>query len=328
LDAYLRRAVPGLEGDMSLERIAGGQSNPTYFVSYANRRMVMRKQPSGPLLPSAHQVDREHRAMAALSASAVPVPRMLALCRDTSVIGTHFYVMERVEGRVFSDCSLPGVTPAERRAMYFAMARTLADLHQVDWRAAGLADYGRPGDFFSRQIARWTQQWLLVKTHERPEIDRLIEWLNANLPVDSHTAISHGDFRIGNLMFHPTEPRVVAVLDWELSTLGHPMADLAYSALAWRLNTREYMGMCDLDLPGRGIPTEEEYLAQYYAAAAQFGHLEPFHTALSLFRLAVIFEGIVARAQAGTATASNAAEVGQLSSAFAHRAIETIERAA
>jgi aminoglycoside phosphotransferase (APT) family kinase protein len=209
--------------------------------------------------------------------------------------------------------------------MYFAMAETLAQLHHVDWQAAGLADFGRVGGYYTRQIARWSKQWTLSKTREITDIDRLIVWLGENRPDESATTLSHGDFRIGNLMFHPTEPRVVAVLDWELSTLGHPLADVAYSALGWRLRTNEHMGMCDLDLVTLGIPTEAEYLAHYQAHAPAFGPLLPFHTALSLFRLAVIFEGIAARAKSGSASSDNAADVGRMSSAFARHAVEVID---
>lgn len=324
LDAWIRAHVPGAQGEMVIEPIGGGQSNPTFFVSYPGLRMVLRKQPPGPVLPSAHAVDREHRIMAALADSAVPVPRMLAFCDDRSVVGTPFYLMARVEGRVFSDCALPGVSPQDRRAMYLAMAGMLASLHAVDWLAVGLEDYGRPGNYFERQVRRWTSQWAQSRQQDVPEIDRLAAWLKANAPQDETTTLVHGDFRIGNLMFHPTEPRVVAVLDWELSTLGHPMSDLAFSALAWRLLPQEYMGMRGLDTPESGIPTQGDYLAHYASQGGCQQPLTPFHTALSLFRLAVIFEGIAARARSGNAVSENAADVGRLSHAFAKRGIEAI----
>jgi aminoglycoside phosphotransferase (APT) family kinase protein len=325
LDAWLRASIPGVEGEMTLQPIAGGQSNPTFFVSYSTRRMVLRKKPAGPVLPSAHAVDREHRIMRALGPTGVPVPRMLAYHAEDDVVGTPFYVMERLDGRVFGDCALPGVAPAERRAMYLAMADTLAKLHGVDWRALGLADFGRAGNYFRRQVARWAKQWELSKTRELPEIDRIAMWLSEHVPPNDVTTIAHGDFRIGNMMFHPTEPRVVGVLDWELSTLGHPLADVAYSALAWRLLPSEYMGMRGLDLSALGIPAEDEYLERYYASAPDSGRVEPFHTAFSLFRVAVIFEGIAARAKSGVAASENAAEVGELSVVFARRAIEAME---
>lgn len=325
LDDFLRQSVPGLIGSMRLERIGGGQSNPTFFVTYDNRRLVLRKQPSGEVLPSAHAVDREHRIMAALAQTDLPVPKMVLFCDDREIVGTPFYVMERVEGRVFSDCTLPGVSPEDRRLMYLAMAETMARMHRVDFREVGLEDFGKPGNYFSRQIGRWTKQWNLSKTHESDDIERLAQWLPANIPVGDITTICHGDFRIGNLMFHPREPKVVAVLDWELSTLGHPLADVAYSALGWRLLPSEYMGMRGFDLAGLGIPSEPEYLDRYYRLFPEAGQATPFHFAFALFRLAVIFEGIAARAKSGVAVAENAAEVGNLSVAFARRAIETLE---
>jgi aminoglycoside phosphotransferase (APT) family kinase protein len=325
LDAWLRATIPGVEGQITLELISGGQSNPTFFVSYPTRRLVLRKKPSGPVLPSAHAVDREHRIMQALAPTGVPVPRMLAYHAEPDVVGTPFYVMERLEGRVFGDCSLPGVAPAERRAMYLEMADTLAKLHRVDWRTLGLADFGREGNYFQRQVARWIKQWELSKTRELPDVDRIAKWLTEHIPPNDATTIAHGDFRIGNMMYHPTEPRIVGVLDWELSTLGHPLADVAYSALAWRLLPSEYMGMRGLDHAALGIPTEDEYLERYYASAPDFGRVEPFHTAFSLFRGAVIFEGIAARAKSGVAASKNAAEVGELSVVFFRRTIEAIE---
>jgi aminoglycoside phosphotransferase (APT) family kinase protein len=305
LDAWLRATIPGVEGQMTLEPISGGQSNPTFFVTYPTRRLVLRMQ--------------------ALAPTDVPVPRMLAYHAESDVIGTPFYVMARLEGRVFGDCALPGVTPAERRAMYLEMADTLARLHRVDWRALGLADFGREGNYFERQVARWIKQWELSKTRELPDVDRIARWLTEHIPPNDVTTIAHGDFRIGNMMYHPTEPRIVGVLDWELSTLGHPLADVAYSALAWRLMPSEYMGMRGLDHAALGVPTEDEYLERYYASAPKSGRIEPFHTAFALFRGAVIFEGIAARAKSGVAASKNAAQVGELSIVFVRRAIEAIE---
>jgi aminoglycoside phosphotransferase (APT) family kinase protein len=324
LEAFIKGALPGLVGSMRLERIPSGQSNPTFFVSFDNRQLVLRKQPAGMGLPSAHAVDREYRIMQALAGSGVPVPRVVAFETDRAAVGTPFYLMERLDGRVFGDCSLPGVAPADRRAMYLSMAETLADLHRVDWQALGLADYGRPGNFFARQIGRWSKQWQLSKTRDLPEVDRLIEWLPANIPAGDTTAIAHGDFRIGNLMFHPTEPKIVGVLDWELSTLGHPLADLAFSTLAWRLLPTEYMGMRGAELAALGIPSEEEYLAYYYQRAGSEARAGRFHFAFALFRLAVIFEGIAFRARSGVAVGDNAAEVGRLSATFARRAVEAV----
>lgn len=324
LDAVLRRALPGLEGSLRLEPIAGGQSNPTFFVTYDNRRLVLRKQPPGELLPSAHAVDREHRIISALRDTGVPVPPALFYCDDRAVVGTPFYVMERVDGRVFHDCTLPGLSSSARAAMYAAMARTLAALHNVDYAAVGLQDYGRPGNYFARQVSRWSRQWAEIRTREDENIERLIAWLPEHIPADETTSIVHGDYRIGNLMFHPTEPRVVALLDWELSTLGHPLADLAHSAMAWLSAPDEYGGIRGLDLDALGIPALNTYLALYDAEARHGARLAPFHMAFALFRWSMIFEGIAARARAGNAAAGNAAETEGLAAAFARRAVELI----
>lgn len=321
LDDRLRQVVPALRGEMQLQRVTGGQSNPTFFVNYDNRRMVLRKKPPGVLLPSAHAVDREYRILDSLAKTAVPVPPVIVFVDDVAVIGTPFYVMERVEGRVFADPSLPGVSPDDRARMFMSMADTLATLHSVDWKAIGLSDYGRPEAYYPRQLQRWSQQWKLSRTREFPDIERLIDWLSSRVPENSLTSISHGDFRIGNLMFHPTQPRVVAVLDWELSTLGHPLADLAFSALAWHLETTQYMGMKDRDLSLLGVPPESAYLARYYQQRPFAGRLEPFHYAFALFRLAVIFEGIAARALNGTAVSSEASTSARLSDEFMKLAV-------
>ena len=310
---------------MRLERIGGGQSNPTYFVIFENREMVLRKQPAATLLPSAHAIDREYRVMQALAASDLPVPKLILYHEDRELLGTPFYLMERLQGRVFPNCELPGMEPAERRAIYLAMAQTMARLHQVDWRFIGLSDYGRQGGYFSRQIARWSKQWEMSKSAESKDIDRLIPWLRSNLPDESETTISHGDFRLGNLMFHPTEPRVIAVLDWELSTLGHPLADVAFNCMAWRTLPSEYGGIRGLDLPALGIPSEAEYLRHYYRFSGRHDGVTAFHFAFALFRMAVIFQGIAARAASGNAVGDNAAEVGTLALAFARRAAEFMD---
>jgi len=325
LEGYLKAQLPELEGAMSVEPIGGGQSNPTYWLRFAERAVVLRKQPAGELLPSAHAVDREHRVMAALGATAVPVPRMLHLCTDRAVIGTLFYLMEGLEGRVIHDSGIPGVAPAERAAMYDSMNDVLARLHQVDWRAVGLEGFGKPGDYFARQISRWTRQWHASKTREIPEIDRLIAWLPGNIPAgDDQTAIVHGDYRLGNLMFHPSEPRVIAILDWELSTLGHPLADLAHNCLLWHATRAMYYGVEDLDQAALGIPSEQDYVRRYCERAGRRDGLTPFHLAFAMFRFAVIFEGIAQRARIGTAAAADAEKVGRLSLDYARRAYALI----
>lgn len=328
LDAFLRERIPGLAGAMRLERIAGGQSNPTFFVSYPGRRMVLRKKPPGQTLPSAHAVDREARVLAALAGSAVPVPRVLLFHAEPEVVGTPFYVMERVEGRVFGSSDMEGAPASDRRAMVMSYAQTLARLHDVDWQAAGLDGFGRPGGYFARQVARWGKQWEAERFRDIPELGELRDILLAALPPDDGAAsLVHGDYRIGNMMFHPTEPRVVAVLDWELSTIGHPMADLGFSVICWRSRPAEYGGLLGLDLPALGIPEEPEYLAHYYASRqTPVRPLEPFHVAFSMFRFAVIFEGIAARARAGTAAGTDAGTVGDLSIAFARHGLDAMRR--
>ena len=328
LDAFLRSALPGrARGAMTLERISGGQSNPTFFLSYAEAgtRLVLRKKPPGPLLPSAHAVDREYRILKALAGSTVPVPPVVLFHGEDDVVGTPFYLMERLEGRVFHDTALPGVTPGERRAMYFAMAGTLAALHGFDWQRAGLADFGKPGNYYARQLARWGRQWRETKTQDIPAVDRSFDWLAAHLDDSVETAIVHGDFRMGNLMFAADTPDVLAVLDWELSTLGHPLSDAAFSCLPWHSTPRMYAGIVGLDREALGIPTQAEYLEHYCKAAGRAEGPGRFHLAFSLLRFAVILDGIAARAKAGNAAAENAVAVGEMAESFASRAEAVIE---
>lgn len=327
LEAFLRGAIPGLAGEMTIERVGGGQSNPTFFVSFDGRALVLRKQPSGEILPSAHAVDREYRILTALAGTDVPVPHTLLFHGGRDVVGTPFFMMERLRGRLFHEYALPGVAPPERRALYLGMADAMARLHRADWRALGLADYGRPGGYFRRQLARWSGQWRSSRTRDDPNFRRLIDWLSGHVPGDDETTIAHGDFRFGNLMFHPTEPRVIGILDWELSTLGHPLADVAFNCMAWRLAPAEYGGLMGLDLAALGIPAEDEYLRHYYALAGRTSGVTPFHYAFALFRMAAIFEGIAVRARTGTAVSEDAASVGELSIAFARRAVSIIEAA-
>ncbi|HEU0203764.1 MAG TPA: phosphotransferase family protein [Burkholderiaceae bacterium] len=321
---FLRTRIGGLRGELQLQPIAGGQSNPTFFVTFDNRRLVLRKKPAGETLPSAHAVDREYRIMDALGGTALPVPKMVLFYAEPDVLGTPFYLMERLDGRVFDRAALPGLAPAERRALYLAMADTMATLHSLNWKALGLSDFGRPGNFFERQIARWSRQWAMSKTKENPDIDRLLAWLPEHIPPGDETTITHGDFKLNNLIFHPTEPRVIGVLDWELSTLGHPLADVAFNCCPWRLLPDEYDGIRGLDFAALGIPTEQEYL-RYYEQRSGRGGVQPFHFAFALMRFAVIFEGIAARAQQGTAVASNAQQIGALAATMARRGVEAMQ---
>lgn len=308
---------------LALERISGGQSNPTYFATHGPRRMVLRKKPRGPVLPGAHAVEREFRVLSALHPVGVPVPRPILLEPDDAVLGTPFYLMERVEGRVFADAALPGAAPQERRALYTGLAQALAQLHAVRPDAVGLADFGRPGSYFERQIARWTKQWRGSGSAPIPELDRLADWLPAHLPPeDGALAVAHGDFRIGNVMFHPDEPRVVAILDWELATLGHPLADLAFCAMPWMSAPAEYGGILGRDLAALQLPGQAEFVAAYRGAAPGTGPLLPFHQAFALFRFAVIFVGIADRVRTGSAAAADAAALEPLARAFAARALQ------
>ncbi|MBK5926254.1 phosphotransferase family protein [Rhodobaculum claviforme] len=330
LGRWLTAHLPGPDGPPGLTRIGGGQSNPTWFVDWGAHRLVLRKKPGGPILPGAHAMEREYRVLRALESTAVPVPRALWLEEDAGVLGTPFYVMERLEGRVFDDAALPGVDPAQRGAMYMDVARTLARLHAVRPDAVGLGDYGRPGNYFARQIARWTRQYAAAEMPRIAALDRLVDWLPAHMPPDDGaTAIAHGDFRIGNMMFHPTEPRVIAVLDWELSTLGHPLADLGYCVMPWHSAPDEYGGLKGTDWRTAGIPERDAFVAEYMAEAARLGHptapLRPFHIAFAMFRFAVIFVGIAERARAGSAASAEAASLGPLAERFAIRACEVID---
>ena len=327
LERYLRDVLPDLDHRLRhIEKIGGGQSNPTFRLIFGERDLVLRKQPPGDLLPSAHAVDREFRVQKALAGTDVPVPAMLHLCEDRAVIGTLFYVMEALDGRVFHDSIIADVSPEERVAMYGSMNDVLARLHKVDWQAVGLGDFGKPGSYFTRQLKRWTRQWQASKTREIPEIEHLIAWLPEHVGEDDETTIVHGDFRLGNLMFHEHEPRVIGILDWELSTLGHPLADLAFNCMLWHATPSMYLGIAGLDREALGIPTMEAYVASYCQATGRKDGITTFHLAFSMFRFAVIFEGIAMRARLGNATADNAEEIGGLSEAYAKLAWSLVEK--
>lgn len=321
LAQWLSARLPGA-GQPVLRRIGGGQSNPTWFVDWGAARLVLRTKPEGPVLPGAHAIEREFRVLRALEKTEVPVPRALWLEEDTGILGTPFYVMERLEGRVFDDASLPMVRPEERREMYLDMARTLARLHAVRPDDVGLGDYGRPGNYFERQIARWTKQYRASTGPRIAALDRLVDWLPANMPPDDGmVSIAHGDFRIGNLMYHLTEPRVIGVLDWELSTLGHPLADLGFSVIPWHSAPDEYGGLLGTDWQAAGIPERAAFEEEYHTHARPTPPLKPFHIAFALFRFAVIFVGIADRARAGNASSTEAATLAPLAERFAERAL-------
>lgn len=324
---YLQDRLPDAAGPMTVQQFGYGQSNPTFLLRFPHVEYVLRKQPPGELLPSAHAVDREYRVQAALAGTGVPVAKMMLYCDDRSVIGTPFYVMERKVGRVFTDTALPGVDPEERRPMYLSVAETLAKLHTVDVNAVGLADFGRPGNYYERQFNRWSKNYLQTKTREIPEMDRLMEWLPRHMPAGDETAIVHGDYRIGNVMFHPTEPRVIAVFDWELATLGHPLSDLAYCCILYYTTPEEYWGLRGLDLKAMRFPTEAEFVEHYCRAAGRSDTLTDAHRAHAMFRFAAILDGVRARGLAGNAAADNAEEVGRLALVMAQRAWEVAQKA-
>lgn len=325
--ALLTWLAPRLEGlgpELSLRPISGGQSNPTYFLDSGRRQLVLRRRPDGALLPSAHAVDREYRVQKALHGCGVAVPEMLLYSEDPGPVGTPFYVMERVAGRVLHDNRLPEIARDERRGYFTALAQMLAAIHQVDVKAAGLGDFGRPGAFASRQIARWTRQWALSEPEPSRDINHLATWLPQHLPEDDRTTLVHGDFRLGNVMFAENSPQIVAVLDWELSTLGHPMADLAHACVyTWFMAPQDYgRGLRGLDANVLGLPKMDEFTKTYFQARGVAGRLDRFWLVLALYRNAVIFEGIAARARQGNASAGNAAEVGALAPALARLAVQ------
>ena len=307
LEDYLREHIDGFSGSLRVEQFAGGQSNPTYKLTAGRSQYVLRRKPPGQLLPSAHAVDREYRVITALARAGIPVARSRMLCMDESVIGTAFYIMDFIDGRVFWDQSLPDMTKLERAAIYDEMNRVIAALHQVDYRAIDLGDYGRPGNYFARQIGRWTRQYRASETEKIEAMDNLIAWLPQNIPPGDETSVVHGDYRMDNLLFHPTEPRILAVLDWELSTIGHPLGDFSYHCMSWHITPEQFRGIGGLDLAALGIPSEDEYIAAYCARTgrSRVGHWD-FYLAYNLFRMAAILQGIKSRVQEGTAASADA----------------------
>lgn len=314
-------------GPITVEQFQGGQSNPTYRVTAGDRRYVLRRKPPGKLLPSAHAIEREYRVMAALSGTGVPVPNMVALCEDATIIGTAFYLMEYIDGRVLWDPTLPGMTPAARAAHYEELNRVQATLHQVDYRAVGLADFGKTGQYIERQIARWSKQYDAAGAARIPSMDALIEWLPGHVPHEDETSIVHGDFRLDNVIFHPAEPRILAVLDWELATLGHPLSDFAYQVMAWRLAPGDFRGLKGAELAALGIPTEAEYVASYCrrTGRAEIPHWE-FYLIFNMFRIAAILHGVLARALLGNAASANALEQGSRAQRIADIAWQMAQR--
>ena len=329
LERYLIANVAGFAGPLEVEQFKGGQSNPTYKLTAGGKSYVLRRKPPGKLLPSAHAVDREYRVTRALAGTAVPVARTHCLCLDDTVIGTPFYVMDFVEGRIFWDPLLPGMTSVQRRAIYAEMNRVIAALHRVDFTAIGLADYGRPGNYLARQIDRWSRQYQASATEHIDAMDRLIEWLPQHIQPGERTALVHGDFRLDNMIFDRSEPRVLALLDWELSTLGNPMADFAYHLMAWRLAPDEFRGLRGCDFAALGIPSEQEYVAMYLRETVTLERPDEqawdFYMAYNMFRMAGILQGVLARALAGNAASAQALDAGRRARPLAELAWSQVE---
>jgi aminoglycoside phosphotransferase (APT) family kinase protein len=327
LEEYLEAHISGFRGPLEVREFKGGQSNPTYRLTSPSGALVMRRKPPGVLLPSAHAVDREYRVISALNKVDFPVPRAHALCRDESVIGTVFYIMECVEGRVMWDSLLPGLSKNERRDIYDSMNEVLARLHAIDFAAIGLEDFGKPGNYFARQIGRWSKQYRASETEQIPDVDRLMEWLPANIPDDDAVSIVHGDYKLDNMVTHPTEPRIIAVLDWELCTLGHPLGDLTYQ-LSQRLSPKgSFEGLDDERLRELGIPTATEYVDAYCARMGR-DRIETldFYLAYNLFRTTAILQGIAGRVRDGTAASEHAKEMIKNVRPLASRAMEFARR--
>ena len=330
LAAHLEQHLPEFRGPLIVQQFQGGQSNPTYLLTTPTACYVMRSKP-GPvakLLPSAHAIEREFHVMRALASQGIPVPWTLLLVEDESVIGRAFYLMERVEGRIFWEQSLPGVSVAERTAIYDEMNRIIARLHTVDIERAGLSDYGKTGNYFARQIGRWSKQYRASETQKVAAMDRLIEWLPEHIPAGDETTVVHGDYRMDNLVFHPTEPRIVAILDWELSTLGHPLADFSYHCMSWHIAPGGFRGIAGLDHAALGIPSEAEYIDRYTERTAR-GPIEHwnFFLAYNLFRIAAILQGVYKRATEGIASSDNALKSGENAKALAELGWHYAQRA-
>lgn len=329
LAAYLKGRIPGVENGIKIKQFQGGQSNPTFLLDIGESRYVLRKKPPGKLLPSAHMVEREYQVISALGKTDVPVPTAHLLCEDPEVIGTAFYIMDYVDGRVFAQPLLEEASKSERMPIYQSMIQTLAQLHGADWKAIGLESYGKPEGYVKRQIKRWSGQFEASRTDDMPAMDALMKWLPDNAPTDDQATIAHGDFRIGNLMVHPTEPKVISILDWELATLGHPLSDLAYCCLPYHmpLNVDGAKGLAGADLKAHGLP-EEQQLLDWYCQATGRSNIPDwnFFLAFSLFRLAAIVQGVYHRALQGNASNADALEVGKRASLLAERGWDIAQR--
>jgi aminoglycoside phosphotransferase (APT) family kinase protein len=327
LARYLGRHMSGVRAALRVHQFEGGQSNPTFLLESGGERWVMRKKPPGELVPSAHAVDREFRVIAALADSDVPVPRVHHLCEDPEVIGTPFYVMEYVEGRICREIALPEFSPQERAAVFDSLNEVIAALHRVDYEAVGLGNFGKVGGYIERQVARWIRQYEASKTEEVPAMNALMAWLPNHIPADDRTSIVHGDFRLENVVLHPEEPRLLAVLDWELCTLGHPYADFAYNCMPFHLAPGEQGSLGGLDLEALGFPTESDYVAAYARRTGRDRIPDwPFYMVFSMFRLAAIAQGVYMRGLRGNAASEEALERGARAKSLAERGWEIAQR--
>jgi aminoglycoside phosphotransferase (APT) family kinase protein len=310
LQEYMLSHVEGFHGPLAVRQFRGGQSNPTYLLESPSGKYVLRRKPPGKLLKSAHAVDREYRVISALYAADFPVPRPYVLCKDEEIVGTMFFIMEFVEGRIYWDLDLPDSDPGERRAIYEHANQTIADLHTFDYEQIGLSDFGKPGNYFARQISRWSKQYAASETSKITAMNKLIAWLPDNIPDDESAAVVHGDYRLDNMIIHPTEPRIIAVLDWELSTIGHPLGDFTYHLMAWQMPEIGIgsTGLQGKDLEVLGIPSEEEYVARYCAKTGRDDGIanRDFYSAYNFFRIAAILQGIAGRVRDGTAASVHA----------------------
>lgn len=321
LGSFLGRTVHRLD----IRPTQGGMSNPTYFIDADGWRAVLRKQPGMKLAKSAHAIDREFRVLKVLSETDIPVPETYHYHDDPDLLGTPFYLMEWLDGRIFDSYAAPGLSGVERSAIYASMCDVMARLHRLDFSAAGLGDYGRAGNYFQRQITRWSQLWAQYRKGDgdNPDLDRMIAWLEPRIPDSEHLALCHGDFRIGNVMFHPTEPRVIGLLDWELSTLGHPLVDVAFNTQAWHMAPDENGGLLGTDLEALGIPKEEDYLHRYYDHAASTERMTDFHRVFAMFRGAVGSAGVAVRGEQGNSTLPDSVRIGRvLAKAYARRGLD------
>jgi aminoglycoside phosphotransferase (APT) family kinase protein len=325
LERYLRTRIPDVRPPLLVRQFRGGQSNPTYYIETSTRRLVLRRKPPGHLLPSAHAIEREYQVMSALNGTGVPVPKTHLLCEDAGIIGTPFFIMDYVESHPMTDAALPDRSPEDRGTIYHSMSETLARLHNIDWRAAGLSDFGRPGNYVARQVHRWTTQYRASETEHIDAMERLIAWLPANIPDDSGAAIVHGDYRPGNLLLDLTEPRIAAVIDWELATIGHPLVDLAHHALLFRTGPEDFGAFGGLARPA-GVPSEAEHLQTYCRLTGRTSLPDwNFYVAFALFRFAAICQGIMGRVVEGTANDPDARRAGARARPLAERAWRLLE---